>query len=83
MLFWIENTTTNNNEKLKKRVAVEGGYRYKKKEKKKTGYRVSCRAHAELVFLGQLFIAVKEVEKINPREKLSLFSKDCIEEGSR
>ena len=32
MLFWIENTTNNNNEKLKKQVAVEDGYRLKKKK---------------------------------------------------
>ena len=32
MLLWIENTTNNNNEKLKKQVAVEDGYRLKKKK---------------------------------------------------
>ena len=38
MLLWIENTTTNNNnETLKRQVAVEDGYRFKKKKTKKKG----------------------------------------------
>ena len=81
MLFWIENTTTNNNEKLKKQVAVEDGYRLKKE---KRGIGFFCRANGELVFLGQLFSAIKEVLfTLNPREKMSFFWKDCTEEESR